>query len=98
MLFNLQKFNKKESKINLVLLTFSIESYQKIKEKYLKNLTDTAKDFFHLLSEFWKLKHQKKEVKIVSLDDQLHDFTRDTCGIFQLYFIKTYLNLQLTAN
>ena len=98
MLFNLQKFNKKESKINLVLLTFSIESYQKIKEKYLKNLTDTAKDFFHLLSEFGKMKNQKKEVKIVSLDDQLYDFTTDMRGIFQLYFIKTYLNLQLTAN
>ena len=56
LLFNLQKFNKKDSKINLVLLAFSIESNQKMKEKSLKNLTDTAKDFFHLLSEFGKLK------------------------------------------
>ena len=32
MLFNLEKFNKKDAKINLVSLTFSIESYQKIKE------------------------------------------------------------------
>ena len=32
MLFNLEKFNKKDTKINLVSLTFSIESYQKIKE------------------------------------------------------------------
>ena len=56
LLFNLQEFNKKDSKINLVSLTFSIESYQKIKEKSLKNLTDTAKDLLHLLSEFRKLK------------------------------------------
>ena len=42
-LFNLQKFNKKDSKISLVLLTFSIESYQTKKENSLKNLTDTAK-------------------------------------------------------
>ena len=42
-LFNLQKFNKKDSKISLVLLTFTIESYQTIKENSLKNLTDTAK-------------------------------------------------------
>ena len=46
MLFNLEKFNKKDTKINLVSLTFSIESYKKIKEKSLDNLTDTAKDFF----------------------------------------------------
>ena len=56
LLSNLQEFNKKDSKINLVSLTLSIESYQKIKEKSLKNLTDTAKDFFYLLSEFRKLK------------------------------------------
>ena len=71
MLFNFQKFNKKDSKMNLVLLTFSIESYQKMKEKSLNNLTNTAKDCFHLLSEFGKLKKQKKEMKIVLLDDQL---------------------------
>ena len=88
LLFNLQKFNEKDSKINLVSLTFSIESYQKMKEKSLKNLTDTAKDFFHLLSEFGKLKKQKKEMKIVLLDDQLQELTTDTCGIFELYFYK----------
>ena len=61
MLFNLQKFNKKDSKIKLVSLTFSIGSYQKTKGKSLNNLTNTAKDFFHLLSEFGKLKKQKKK-------------------------------------
>ena len=61
MLFNLEKFSKKDTKINLVSLTFSIESYKKIKEKSLDNLTDTAKDFFHLLSEFGKVKKKKKE-------------------------------------
>ena len=34
-----------------------------MKQKSLKNLTDTAKDFFHLLSEFGKLKKQKKTTK-----------------------------------
>ena len=29
--------------MNLFLLTFSTESYQKMEEKSLKNLTDTAK-------------------------------------------------------
>ena len=61
LLFNLQKFDKKDQKINLLSSTFSIESYQKMKEKSLKNLTDTAKDFFHLLLEFGKLKAKKKE-------------------------------------
>ena len=88
MLFNLEKFNKKDTKISLVSLTFSIESYKKMKEKSLDNLTDTAKDFFHLLSRFGKLKKQKKEMKIILLDDQLQQLTTDTCGILQLYFYK----------
>ena len=43
------------------MLTFSIKSYKKMKEKFLENLTNTAKDFFHLLSEFEKLKEQIKK-------------------------------------
>ena len=88
MLFNFKKFNNKDTKINLVSLTFSIKHYEKIKEKSLDNLTNTAKDFFHLLSEFGKLKKQKIETKIILLDDQRQELTRDTCGIFQLYFHK----------
>ena len=88
-LLNLEKFNKKDMKINLESLTFSIESYNKIKGKsQQENLTNIAKDFFHLLSEFAKLKKtkKKKEMKIILLDDQLQELTADTCGIFQLYF------------
>ena len=60
MLFNLEKFSKKDTKVNRVSLTFSILSYKKIEEKSLDNLTDTAKDFFHPQSELGKLKKQKK--------------------------------------
>ena len=59
MLFNLEKFNKKDTKINLVSLTFSIKFYKK-KEKSLHNLTYTAKGFFHVLSEFGKLKKKNE--------------------------------------
>ena len=57
MFFNFKIFNKKDQKITLVPLTFIIESSNKMKEKYLNKLTNTAKDLFHLLSEFAKLKN-----------------------------------------
>ena len=47
-----------------------------MKGKFLNNLRNTVKDFFHLLSEFGKLKKQKKEMKIVLLDDQLQELTK----------------------
>ena len=87
-MFDFNKFNKKDTKINLASLTFSIESYKKIKEKSQENLTEIAKDFFHLVFEFRKLKKQKREMKIVLLDDQLQELTTDMYGIFQLYFYK----------
>ena len=56
MLFNFKKFNKEDTKIKVVSLTFPIKTYKKIKEKKQEKLTNTAKGFFHLLSEFGKLK------------------------------------------
>ena len=92
MLFNLKKFNKKDTKINLASLTFSVENYKKIKEKNQEKLTNTAKDFFHLLFEFRKLKKRNNETKIIVLDDQLQELTADMCGIFQLYFYNNLLD------
>ena len=92
MLFNLKKFNKKDTKINLVSLTFSVKNYKKIKEKNQEKLTNTAKGFFHLLSEFGKLKKRNNETKIIVLDDQLQELTADMCGIFQLYFYNNLLD------
>ena len=92
MLFNLKKFNKKDTKINLVSLTFSVENYKKIKEKNQEKLTNTAKDFFHLLFEFRKLKKRNNETKIIVLDDQFQELTADMCGIFQLYFYNNLLD------
>ena len=76
---------------NFVSLSFFIESYKKIKEKFLYNLTNTAKDFFNLLSEFGKIKKKKKkkkEMKIISWYDQLQELITDMCQISQLYFYK----------
>ena len=88
MLFNFKKFNKEDTKIKVISLTFPIKTYKKIKEKNQEKLTNTAKGFFHLLSEFGKLKKRNNEIKIIMLEDQLQELTTDTCGIFQRYFYK----------
>ena len=85
---NVKKFYKNDENINLINLEFSEYKYNRIKRKgVLSKLTDTAKDLFHLLSEFSKY-HNVKEMTLYAVDDQLQETTSDICGIFQLYFYK----------
>ena len=53
-LYNVNNFNKKDNKINLVTVTFSVDEYEKLKENELNALTETARDLFHTLAEFAK--------------------------------------------
>ena len=88
LLYNVNKFNKNDGKINLINLRFSEHEYDRIKRKgVLSKLTDTAKDLFHLLSKFSKY-HNVKEMTLYAVDDPLQETTSDKCGIFQPYFYK----------
>ena len=87
-LFNLKTFGKKDRKITLVSLTFSMLEYQKTKD--LQKLRTTTRDLLHLMFEFGKLHNVKDEITVHSVDDQLQRIDTDTCGIFQLFF---YYNL-----
>ena len=90
LLCNVNKFNKNDEKINLINLKFSEYEYNRIKRKsYLSKLTDTAKDLFHLLSEFSKYHNVIYEMTLYAADDHLQEIISDTCGIFQLYFYKS---------
>ena len=56
----LYNFNKCQSKTNqklqLCIMKFCVESWQKMSQKTKDQLTDTAQNFFHLLDQFAKLK------------------------------------------
>ena len=86
--FGIEKFKKKDKKINLITLKFSITEYEKIKTEY--TLRGTTQDLLHLIYEYGRLHNVKDVVTVHALDDQLQELDSDTCGIFQLYF---YYNL-----
>ena len=89
LLYNLNKFNKKDKTVNLVSLKFSIETYHKLKKtNEISKLTDITKDFFHLLAEFAKVNNLSNEMTVVLVDDEIQEIYSDTCGLFQLYFYK----------
>ena len=87
-LFGIQKFQKKDQKITIVTLKFSMEEYEKIKNGH--RLRPTTQDLLHLIYEYGRLHNITDSVMIHSVDDQLQRIETDTCGIFQLYF---YYNL-----
>ena len=87
-LFGIQKFKKKDQKITIILLKFSMKEYEKIKTGH--RLRPTTQDLLHLIYEYGRLHNIKDFVTIYSVDDQLQRIETDTCGIFQLYF---YYNL-----
>ena len=88
LLYNVNRFNKNDEKINLINLKVSEYEYDRIKRKgFLSKLSDTAKDLIHLLSEFLKY-HNVKEMILYTVNDQLQETASDTFGIFQVYFYK----------
>ena len=87
-LFGIQKFKKKDQKITLISLKFSMKEYEKIKTGH--QLRETTQDLLHLMYEYGKLHKMNDNVTIHAVDDQLQEIDSDTCGIFQLYF---YYNL-----
>ena len=88
LLYNVQSFGKKDSKVTCVTLTFSVANYHKLKENELKQLQPTAYDLFHLFSEYADFKGYNDDIKVSFVDDQLQKFDTDSCGNYQLYFYK----------
>ena len=76
--------NRNNKRINLTYVQFDLENYlYAVKSK----LTNTANDFFYTLFEFGRV-HNESVVDIFMVDDPLQDEKSDTCGIFQLTFIR----------
>ena len=87
-LYGIEKFQKKDNKITLITLTFSMNEYKKIKNGH--RLRPTTQDLLHLMYQFGKLNKIKDIVKVHLVNDQLQKIETDTYGMFQLYF---YFNL-----
>ena len=82
-LYGNEILNKKDNKITLITLNFSMLEYE-------NRLTDTVIDLLHLINKFGKLHKLKNKVTLDFGNDQLQMIEKDKCGMYQLYF---YVNL-----
>ena len=73
LLYNSNKFNKKDKTVKLVSLKFPIEAYHRLKRKQISKLTVTTKTFFifHLLAEFGKVNSLPNEITVVLDNDEI---------------------------
>ena len=86
----LKNLKKKDSKITVITLTFSMEEYKKTKT--VNRLSETTQDILHLINEFGKLHNLKEEVRVHFIVNQLQKTEIDTCRVFQLYFFVNFFN------
>ena len=87
-LYDIEKVNEKDNKVTLITLKFSMQEYEKIKNK--NRLSETTIDLLDLMYKFGKKHNLRNEVIVHLVDDQLQMIERDTCGMYQIYF---YVNL-----
>ena len=87
-LHGIEKVNEKDNKVTLITLKFSMQEYEKIKNK--NRLSETTIDLLDLMYKFGKKHNLRNEVIVHLVDDQLQMIERDTCGMYQIYF---YVNL-----
>ena len=87
-LYGIEKVNEKDNKVTLITLKFSMQEYEKIKNK--NRLGETTIDLLDLMYKFGKKHNLRNEVIVHLVDDQLQMIKRDTCGMYQIYF---YVNL-----
>ena len=94
LLYDVNKSNKKDNKINLVTVQLSLPAYEKLKENELKLLTTTAQDLFHVLAKFIRYSNVKTGVKLRMVDDELQKINTSMCGNFQFYFYKNLFDAE----
>ena len=86
-LYGIKKFEKKKKKnkkVTIITLTFSIIKYEKTKNA--NRLSITTKDLLHLMNESGEKHNLKNEVTVHFVDDQLQKTESDTCEYFNFIF------------
>ena len=85
-----EKFDKKDNKITLVTLKFSVPEYKKLKNS--DKLYKTTVDLLHLTNEYGKKYRLRSEVMVHLVDNLLQVLEKDTCGMYQIYFYGNLFN------
>ena len=80
--------DRKDNKLTIVKLKFSMGGYDRLTEKEIHELSETAQDFFHLIHNFGRNEKITNFVNVWMLEDAIQLSHTITCGPYQIYFYK----------
>ena len=88
-LYDIEKFNKKDNKFTVITLRFSMKYYEKIKN--MNRFSKSTIDLLHLMNEYEKNVGSKMKLSSCSflVDDQLQRIQR---GMYQIYYYENLFN------
>ena len=83
----IEKMDRSYSKIK-----FNMGEYKKLYKKEIDSLSETARNFFYLISAFGIKLKLRKFVNVWVVEDRVQELESATCGIFQIYFYENLFN------
>ena len=90
--------NRKDDKITLIKLKFSVNGYYNLTAIEIDKLSETAQDFFHPIYCFGK---NEKNNKLCQCLDARRSLAKKTkfviCGLFQIYFYENFFSPTVTV-
>ena len=84
----LELADRKGNKLTIIKLKFSMGGYDRLTEKEIHELSETAQDFFHLIHNFGRNEKITNFVNVWMLEDAIQLSHTITCGPYQIYFYK----------
>ena len=83
----IENIEQDKTKLNLVNVNFSANSYCKLNDNEKTSLSDTANDFLHFIESFAKFEKQNL-IHLWLVEDPIQNLETDSCGPFPTYFYK----------
>ena len=78
----LKQWTKKDNKLTLVKITFSLKAYKNLSDREIEKLNDTATDFFYFIKRFADFLKVINFLNIWMLEDSIQKTETVTCRIF----------------
>ena len=86
MLKGVENFKRKDKKLMLVKLKFSMKGYSELEQNEISVLSETIRDFFHFVKSLGENEKQKTTVGVWMLEDLIQKIETSTRGPFQIFF------------